>query len=84
MAAKHSTTPLIVKKAIERAQKADFHWMDHILMSVLMEENLNETLQSLDIYGWEYVLYLYEYQTMQQDIKAAWETHYEAENKKRN
>ena len=83
MVKQHSTTPLIVKKAIKNAEGANFHWMDLILLAVLNNENLNETLQSLEAGGgWEYVLYLYEYQTMQNSIKTAWEMHQEAEMKK--
>lgn len=83
MVNKHSTTPLVVKKAIEKAEKADFHWMDLILLSVLHNEDLNETLDSLEKGGgWSYILYLYQYQAMQLSVKSAWEDHQEAEMKK--
>jgi len=48
-----------------------------------MNENLNETMQSLETGGgWEYVFFLFEYISAQTSIKTAWETHYENENKK--
>ena len=57
--------------------------MDYVLMSVLKEEHLNENLQSLEEGGgWEYVLYLHSYNSMQGSVKNAWETHYENESKK--
>ena len=58
--------------------------MDYIILSILNDENLNETLVSLDEGGgWEYLLYLYEYQSMQKSIRSAWEIHQEAESKKK-
>lgn len=51
-------------------------------MYVLRDEHCNETLQSLDVYGWNYVLYLYNYIQMQNSVKAAWEEHHALQNKK--
>ena len=57
--------------------------MDHVLMSVLKEEHICETLQSLEEGGgWDYLLYLHQHNTMQGSVKTAWEIHYENENKK--
>jgi hypothetical protein len=78
-------TPKIVEQAIKVAEDSDFSWMDHILLRVLHSKRYSETLQSLEVSGgWEYVLYLFQYEQMQDSIKEAWDLHQlkESKNKK--
>jgi len=77
-----SSTPRLVQKAIDHAEKSRFCTLEKILISVLMEESLSETLQTLEEGGgWEYVFFLFEYVSAQYSVKSAWERHYESENK---
>lgn len=76
------TTPAIVQKAIDRAEKSSYNMMDYILLKVLTHKECNETLQTLDLYGWDYVIYLYEYIEMMDTVDTAWKIHQYNESKK--
>lgn len=76
-------TPKIVKQSIKAAEDSNFSWLDNILLRVLYSKHYNETLQSLEYSGgWEYVLYLFEYDQMQGYIKEAWDIHQMEESRK--
>ena len=73
MGGQTESTPRLVQDAIDNARKATFTTWDRVLMAVLTEESLNETITTLEEGGgWEYVIYLYEYIFMHSSVKNAW------------
>lgn len=76
-------TPTIVKKCMKAVEDSTFTWMDYILLKVLHSKGYSETLSSLDNHGWGYVLYLFQYESMQDSIKEAWDIHQYNESKRK-
>ena len=75
--------PIVVQKAIDHANKASFGWMDYTLLTVLNHKSCNETLTSLDKYGWDYVLYLFSYIMQQNSVEASWNLHQQNESNRK-
>lgn len=74
--------PAVVKRAIKHTEETVNNVFETILLTVLLDKNCSETLESLyEGGGWDYIRILYNAIMSRRSVEQAWNQHQESLNK---